>query len=276
MSDVSVFLQLLGNVFRCLQHDSVVLENLQKKLGLRLSPQHFCASKSASLKCTCRLLPAAYVDPHKKPHRTLEEVFAVLILANISTTGFHLKPLEGGAHLSQVQVAIEDHLFVQIFSSWLCKPTVALAAWVGALRWSCRCGSWIWLGNTSLWYSGLLNVLQYFQKLHYILFMVEKWKFRSHATVLVCIPAISIPTSHSLKTCNICGIVLYHITALVVSRQRYTCATLMLFDRRLNNHLLGGRIILKMGQCFLTWIWTNFLNQSCSKKKKPFVHRKSL
>ncbi len=43
--------------------------------------------------------------------------------------------------------------------------------------------------------------------------MVEKLTFNSRATVLVDIPAVSMPIACSLKTCNICGIVLCDKTA---------------------------------------------------------------
>ncbi len=43
--------------------------------------------------------------------------------------------------------------------------------------------------------------------------MVEKWTFNSRATALVDIPAVSMPIVRSLKTCDICGIVLCDKTA---------------------------------------------------------------
>ncbi len=43
--------------------------------------------------------------------------------------------------------------------------------------------------------------------------MVEKLTFNSRATALVDIPAVSMPTARSLKTCDICGIVLCDKTA---------------------------------------------------------------
>ncbi len=43
--------------------------------------------------------------------------------------------------------------------------------------------------------------------------MVEKCTFSSWATALVDIPAVSMPIARSLKTCNICGIVLCDKTA---------------------------------------------------------------
>jgi len=45
--------------------------------------------------------------------------------------------------------------------------------------------------------------------------MVEKWTFTSRAAALVDIPAVSMPIARSLKTCDICGIVLCDKTAHV-------------------------------------------------------------
>ena len=43
--------------------------------------------------------------------------------------------------------------------------------------------------------------------------MVEKLTFNSQATALEDIPSVSMPTARSLKTCNICGVVLCDKTA---------------------------------------------------------------
>ncbi len=43
--------------------------------------------------------------------------------------------------------------------------------------------------------------------------MVEKLTFNSRATALVDIPAVGMPIALSLKTCDICGIVLCDKTA---------------------------------------------------------------
>ncbi len=43
--------------------------------------------------------------------------------------------------------------------------------------------------------------------------MVEKLTFNSRETALVDIPAVSIPVARSLKSCDICGIVLCDKTA---------------------------------------------------------------
>ncbi len=62
-----------------------------------------------------------------------------------------------------------------------------------------------------LW--GRLDVLPNSLKRLWRQLMVEKWTFNSQATALVDIPAVSMPIARSLKTCNICGIVLCDKTA---------------------------------------------------------------
>ncbi len=52
--------------------------------------------------------------------------------------------------------------------------------------------------------------------------MVEKLKLNSWATALVDIPAVSMPIACSLKTCDICGIVLCDKTAHF--RMAFYCA----------------------------------------------------
>ncbi len=85
---------------------------------------------------------------------------------------------------------------------WLCKPIVAAAVWVAGLRQSWRWRCWMW----RLW--GRLDVLPNSLKRLWRQLMVEKWTFNSQATALVNIPAVSMPITRSLKTCDICGIVL--------------------------------------------------------------------
>ncbi len=68
--------------------------------------------------------------------------------------------------------------------------------------------------------------------------LVEKLTFNSWATALVDIPAVSMPITRSLKTCDICGIVLCYKTAhvrvvFIVASLRHTCAIIML-----SNHIL--------------------------------------
>ncbi len=101
---------------------------------------------------------------------------------------------------------------------WLCKPIVAAAVQVAGLRrsWRWRCWMWrSWAGvvthGLQLW--GRLDVLPNSLKRLWRRLMVEKWTFNSRATALVDIPAVSMPIAHSLKTFDICGIVLCDKTA---------------------------------------------------------------
>ncbi len=96
---------------------------------------------------------------------------------------------------------------------WLCKPIVAAAVRVAGLRrsWRWRCWMWrSWAGVVTrglrLW--GRLNVRPNSLKRLWRRLMVEKWTFNSWPTALVEIPAVSVPIACSLKTCDICGIVL--------------------------------------------------------------------
>ncbi len=69
--------------------------------------------------------------------------------------------------------------------------------------------AWAGVVTRGLWLWGRLDVLPNSQRR----LMVEKWTFNLRATALVDIPAVSMPIAHSLKTCNICGIVLCDKTA---------------------------------------------------------------
>ncbi len=96
---------------------------------------------------------------------------------------------------------------------WLCKPIVAAAVRVAGLRWSWRWRCWMWRSWAGVVTRGLqlwspLDVLPNYLKRLWRRLMVEKWRFNSRTTVLVDIPAVSMPIAHSLKTCDISGIVL--------------------------------------------------------------------
>ena len=65
--------------------------------------------------------------------------------------------------------------------------------------------------------------------------MVDKLTFNYLATALVDIPAVSIPIVRSLKSLEICGIVLCDKTAhfsglFIVPSTRCTCVMIMLFN----------------------------------------------
>ncbi len=148
---------------------------------------------------------------------------------------------------------------------WLYKPIVAAAVQVAGLRrsWRWRCCMWrFWAGvvirSLRLW--GRLDVLPNSLKRLWRWLMVETWTFNSRATALVDIPAVNMPITRSLKTCNICGIVLCdkttHFSVVFYCGQllllRHTCTIIMLSNQHLDMpHLWGGWIISK---CSLTQI----------------------
>ncbi len=73
---------------------------------------------------------------------------------------------------------------------------------------SCPGGSWACVVTRGLRLWGQLDVMPNSLKRLWRRLMVEKWTFNSWATSLVDIPAVSMPIACSLKTCDICGIVL--------------------------------------------------------------------
>ncbi len=103
-------------------------------------------------------------------------------------------------------------------NSCLCKLIVAAAVRVAGLIRSWRWRCWMWRSwaavvtrGLPLW--GRLDVLPNSLKRLWRRLMVEKWTFNSRATALVDIPAVSMPIARSLKTFDICGIVLCDKTA---------------------------------------------------------------
>jgi len=78
--------------------------------------------------------------------------------------------------------------------------------------------------------------------------MVEKRTFNSMATALVDISAVSMTIAHSLKTCDICGIVLCDKTAHF--RVAFYCGQSK--AHLFNNHAVSGEwIILAKEKCSL-------------------------
>ncbi len=99
-------------------------------------------------------------------------------------------------------------------NSLVMQPIVAAAVRVAGLRrsWRWRCWMWrSWAGVVTrglrLW--GWLDVLPNSLKRLWRQLMVEKGTFDSRSTALVDIPAVSMPIARSLKTSDICGIVLW-------------------------------------------------------------------
>ncbi len=110
--------------------------------------------------------------------------------------------------------------FLTVFAEilCLCKPIVAAAVRVAGLIRSWRWRCWMWTSWASVVTRGLplwgrLDVLPNSLKRLWRRLMVEKLTFSSRATALLDIPAVSMPIACSLKTCNICGIVLCDKTA---------------------------------------------------------------
>ena len=81
-------------------------------------------------------------------------------------------------------------------------------------RWRSRMWcSWAGVVPHGLWVWGRLDILPNYRKQCWRLLMVEKLTLKSLATALVDIPAVSMPIARSLKTWDICGIVLSDKTA---------------------------------------------------------------
>ncbi len=126
---------------------------------------------------------------------------------------------------------------------WLCKPIVAAAVWVAGLRrsWRWRCWMWrSWAGVVTCgqWLWGRLDVLPNSLKRLWMRLMVEKLTSNSRATAPLDILAVNMPIARSLKTCDICGIVLCDKTAhfrvsFIVASLRHTCAIIMMSNQHL-------------------------------------------
>jgi hypothetical protein len=102
--------------------------------------------------------------------------------------------------------------------------------------------------------------------------MVEKLTINYLATALVDSPAVSMPTAHSLKTFDICCIVVCDKTAdfrvaFYCPSTRCTCVMIMLFNQILDMpHMSGGWIILAKEKGSLTWMETNLLIKILEKE----------
>ena len=153
------------------------------------------------------------------------------------------------------RASLRLYLTVLAVILWLCKPTVSSAFRVAGLRrsrWrrSRMGGSWAGVVTRGLWFWGRLDVLPTSLKQCWRQFMVEKLTLNYRSTALVDIPAVSMPIARSLKTWDICGIMLYDKTAhfsglLLFSAQG---APVLLHIPQLS----GGWIILAKEKCSLT------------------------
>ena len=89
--------------------------------------------------------------------------------------------------------------------------------------------------------------------------MVEKLRFNYLATALVDIPAVSMPIGHSLKTRDICGIVLcdktvhFRLAFYCPRRKVHLCNDHAVYNQLLDMpHLSGGWINLAKDKLLLT------------------------
>ncbi len=108
--------------------------------------------------------------------------------------------------------------FTETVSDSLCRNSLVMQTDLAGLRrsWRWRCWMWrSWAGvvtcGLQLW--GRLDVLPNSLKRLWRRLMVEKWTFNSWATALVNILSVGMPIARSLKTYDICGIVLCDKTA---------------------------------------------------------------
>ena len=100
----------------------------------------------------------------------------------------------------------------------VCKPPVSSAVRVAGHRQSRMWRSRMWRSWAGVVKCGLLlwarlDILPNSLKRHWRRLMVVKWTFSYLATALVANPAVSMPIARSLKTWDICGIMLCDITA---------------------------------------------------------------
>ncbi len=138
------------------------------------------------------------------------------MLLKVRTSHSNLWPWWGGRTCRYA--SLRRFLTVCAEILWLCKSIVAAAVRVAGLRRSWRWRCWMWRSwaavvthGLRLW--GWLDVLPNSLKRLWRRLMVEQWTFNSWETALVDIPAVSMPIARSLKTCDICGIVLCDKTA---------------------------------------------------------------
>ncbi len=125
--------------------------------------------------------------------------------------------------------------------------------------WRWRCWMWrSWAGVVTrglrLW--GRLDVLPNSLKR----LIVDKWTFNSWATALVDIPADGMPIARSLKTCDICGIVLcdktahFRVAFYCGQPKAHLCNNHAVYQHLDMPHLWGGWIISAKEKCSLTQI----------------------
>ncbi len=132
-----------------------------------------------------------------------------------SVTMTNCSQVETPMRTTSMQISFSEMVSDSLCRHYLVMQTiVAAAVRVAGLRWSRRWRCWMWRSWAGVVTRGLrLDVLQNSLKRLWRRLMVEKLTFNSRTTALVDIPAVSMAIARSLKTHDICGIVLCDKTA---------------------------------------------------------------
>ncbi len=133
-------------------------------------------------------------------------------------TTMNRSQVETPMRMTSMQMSFPETVSDSLCRNYLVMQTDCCSSCLGGWSqrsWRWRCWMWrSWAGvvtrGLQLW--DRLNVPPNSLKPLWRRLMVEKLTFSSQATSLVDSPAVSMPIARSLKTCNICGIVLYDKT----------------------------------------------------------------
>ncbi len=236
-----------------LQHEVMVVGMNGTTMGLRISSWYLCIQNAINKMHLCSL-SITYACPYHNPTTTIvrsiqnvdiSKPLTHMMPYTLSTIcpiqwkpGFILEentspkcqtpsnvsiiPLKSvtTTNCSQVETPMRKTSFPETVSDSLCRNSLIMQT---------DCCSMF----CSMIVADCLDVLPNSLKCLWRRLMVEKWTFNS--TALVDIPAVSMPIARSLKTCDICGIVLCDKTAhFIVASLRHTCAINMLPNQHLD------------------------------------------
>ncbi len=127
-----------------------------------------------------------------------------------------------------------------------------------------------WCGYTWSW--GRLDILPNSLKCLWRWLMVEMWTLNSRTTALVDIPSVSMPIARSLKTCDVCGIVLCDKTAHF--RVAFYCG-------QPKAHLCNNHAVLSASWYATPGRWMDYLDKevltntdlwTIFERNRPFVY----